>query len=174
MPALMADGDDIVAAGRLIGLIKSGAPIDPLLRATALFGVHTAEMATALKMSTYEANQMIAYQKSTDLHEYSSDDDVRRALAADSAHTLIGRTWLKQRLIDNLNGVRQKIIEIPQPIFPVQGQDLVDMGMSQGPRLGVILKDLRQFWLESGCLASKDDCLKRLPDMGMPFFAPMR
>lgn len=43
--------------------------------------------------------------------------------------------------------------------FPVTGKDLIARGVNPGPLLGQRLKQLEDWWCETGCQADKDTCL---------------
>lgn len=45
-------------------------------------------------------------------------------------------------------------------IFPIQGADLLACGFTAGPRMGVVLKEIEDWWCVGGCRAEKEDCLR--------------
>lgn len=47
----------------------------------------------------------------------------------------------------------------PHLIFPLTGQDLLNLGVKEGPLLGRILMTIEEKWLESNCQLSKEECL---------------
>lgn len=52
------------------------------------------------------------------------------------------------------------------PVLPVNGRDLLGAGLPGGPSLGVVLKDLKQVWKESGYCLSKEELMGRLEGVG--------
>jgi len=46
------------------------------------------------------------------------------------------------------------------PVFPVRGQDLLDLGMKPGPKVGETMRTLRILWERSGCKASREKLLE--------------
>jgi len=78
------------------------------------------------------------------LPEDADDADIRRALADTPPDILIGRALLAGH---NL----ARIAATPPPVFPLQGRDLVAAGVAPGPAMGTLLRDLRAWWLASGC-----------------------
>jgi poly(A) polymerase len=44
--------------------------------------------------------------------------------------------------------------------LPVQGQDLLELGIKSGPQLGAILKELEAWWIEKDFKPSREDCLE--------------
>jgi hypothetical protein len=48
------------------------------------------------------------------------------------------------------------------PKLPLRGQDLMGLGIATGPKIGIILHDLTQWWLEEACKPTQEDCLEWL------------
>lgn len=48
------------------------------------------------------------------------------------------------------------------PVFPVQGRDLVKRGVTSGPRLGNLLRELKAWWIQHDFQPDRTACLKRL------------
>lgn len=46
--------------------------------------------------------------------------------------------------------------------FPITGSDVQALGVSEGPEIGVLLKDVEQEWVDGGFHASRDDLRARL------------
>jgi hypothetical protein len=44
-----------------------------------------------------------------------------------------------------------------RPVFPLRGRDLA--GFAEGPAMGTLLRDVRDWWLAGGCVANKAACL---------------
>lgn len=49
------------------------------------------------------------------------------------------------------------------PKFPVTTKSILDNGIPPGEKLGIVMRQLRQIWMDSGFLSSPDDLLKQLP-----------
>jgi tRNA nucleotidyltransferase/poly(A) polymerase len=49
------------------------------------------------------------------------------------------------------------------PVFPVNGDDLIALGMRQGLDMGIRMKRMRQQWIASGYRLSADDLLQAVP-----------
>lgn len=47
----------------------------------------------------------------------------------------------------------------PQPPFPLQGADLLQLGLKPGKAMGALLREAENFWLESEGRANKEACL---------------
>ena len=46
--------------------------------------------------------------------------------------------------------------------LPINGDDLKTLGLTEGPQLGKILKNLTRWWEGGGCQATRDQCLAQL------------
>ena len=46
--------------------------------------------------------------------------------------------------------------------LPISGDDVKELGLSEGPDLGKILKNLTRWWESGGCRADRDQCLAQL------------
>jgi poly(A) polymerase len=49
-----------------------------------------------------------------------------------------------------------------QPVFPLEGRDVVPLGVAPGPRVGALLREVRQWWLDGGCVAGATACRAEL------------
>jgi hypothetical protein len=52
-----------------------------------------------------------------------------------------------------------------RPVFPLEGRDVVARGVPAGPRVGALLRDVRQWWMDGGCVADRSACLAQLARM---------
>lgn len=128
-------------------------PADPLLRLAAL----VPEGPVGLKLSGGQAVRLAALQGPSPVA--GLDDIILRRMLADTApDILVGRAWIA----GGDAGLRQRIAEMPVPVFPLQGRDLAVAGVPPGPRMGVLLRNLRDWWLEGGCVASQEDIVSHL------------
>jgi poly(A) polymerase len=51
---------------------------------------------------------------------------------------------------------------MPRPVFPLEGRDVVAAGVPTGPQVGVHLREVRQWWMDDGCVADRAACLAEL------------
>ncbi len=76
---------------------------------------------------------------------------------------LVARAKSRAPLTD---GAWKRMLSLPSrwtmPTFPVSGRDLLDLGFTPGPDLGIRLKDLEQHWVASDFKPAKADLLERL------------
>lgn len=49
------------------------------------------------------------------------------------------------------------------PKFPVTTKTLLDNGSPPGEKLGIVMRQLKSIWMDSGFLSSPEDLLKELP-----------
>jgi hypothetical protein len=48
------------------------------------------------------------------------------------------------------------------PAFPLQGRDALALGLPHGPRIGALLTETRDWWLETGASADHAACVEKL------------
>ncbi|MDB5411708.1 MAG: poly(A) polymerase [Rubritepida sp.] len=51
------------------------------------------------------------------------------------------------------------------PAFPLQGRDALGLGIPPGPRIGVLLGEVRDWWLAAGASADHAACLQKLREL---------
>ncbi len=130
-------------------------PADPVLRTAAVLTGDRAAFAARLKLSTTETTRLLALQGPP---PYGDDDELRRQLASTEAGILIGRSLLARQP----EAIRDRIRAIPRPVFPLEGRDVLALGLSPGPAIGALLRDVRAWWLAGGCVAGPDACRAEL------------
>ncbi len=138
-------------------LIEAGAPPDPMLRLAALRP--DAPAIERLKMSKAEASQMQALAGAPPDPDWD-DDALRRALAETPADVLEGRSWLADGA--GAARLRERLHAAERPAFPLHGRDVVRLGIAAGPRVGVLLQGVRDWWMRGGCRATADECRAEL------------
>jgi len=153
------EAENLVA---LDALVARGAPVDPLLRVAALIGADVAPFAARLKLSHEEFERLAALAVPGRLRPAATDDDLRRALADDTAEILIGRSWLAQDETPGWDELRRRLGAMPRPVFPLEGRDVLALGLPEGPRVGALLRTVRQWWLDGGCTADAAACRAEL------------
>jgi poly(A) polymerase len=152
LAAILPDGADPTALARLIA---AGAPADPMLRFTALSTGGSDPVAGRLRLSTAERDLLTALRAAPPPAPNADDATLRRALADAPTDVLIGRTWLAGRA---WTALRARLAALPRPVFPLEGRDVLALGLAEGPRVGELLRAVRQWWLDGGCLADAAAC----------------
>jgi poly(A) polymerase/tRNA nucleotidyltransferase (CCA-adding enzyme) len=156
LAAVLPEGADPAA---LTHLVAAGAPPDPLLRLAALSTGDPETLAARLRLSGAEREMLAALRAGPAPSPDADDADLRRALADTPAEVLIGRAWLAG---DGWAAVRERLRALPRPVFPLEGRDVLALGLTEGPRVGALLRAVRQWWLDGGCVADAAACRAEL------------
>ena len=147
---------------RLARLVAAGAPADPLLRLAALLTGDAAALAARLRLSAAERDRLIALRTGPVPQPGDDDAALRRLLADADRAILIDRCWLAGGDAPEWAALRQRLAALPQPVFPLEGRDVLALGEPEGPRVGVLLREVRQWWRDGGCVAGRQECLAEL------------
>jgi len=162
--AVIPEGADPAALARLVA---AGAPADGLLRLAALLTGEVEPFADRLKLSGAERQRLLDLRAAPLARPEDDDAALRRLLAEHDRPLLIDRTWL---VPDGLSGaaqadwvaLRARLAGLPKPAFPLQGSDVLALGVPPGPRVGALLRAVRAWWLAGGCVAGAADCRAEL------------
>jgi poly(A) polymerase len=161
------DPSDAIALMRALGILQAvvpeaaavallaGLPADAVLRLAAMLTGDPLELAMRLKFSNEDRDRLVRLAATPPVR--GSDADLRRLLADHRPEDLIDRTWL-----DGDTTVRQRISAMKRPLFPLEGRDVVSLGIPAGPTVGALLRDVRQWWLDGGCVATRMACMSEL------------
>jgi len=77
--------------------------------------------------------------------------------------TALREAWLAEaREGSSHASLRDWVGATPMPVLPVFGRDALMMGVPPGPRVGVLLLRLRDWWLAEGCTPDRTACLAYL------------
>lgn len=63
---------------------------------------------------------------------------------------------------ERLPVVEQATAQWENPRFPLQGRDLLELGVPRGPRIGQLLKDIGRWWEDRDYRPTREDCLGEL------------
>ncbi|GLR67586.1 cytidine(C)-cytidine(C)-adenosine (A)]-adding enzyme [Acidocella aquatica] len=146
---------------RLAGMVARGAPVDELLRVAALLRGDAGLFAQRWRLSGAEQVRLAALMVPDALAPDADDAALRRALAEVPGEILIGRSWLGQDDRLGWDDLRARIAAMARPVFPVQGRDVVALGVPPGPGVGEVLDAVRRWWMAGGCVADARACLGR-------------
>jgi poly(A) polymerase/tRNA nucleotidyltransferase (CCA-adding enzyme) len=142
----------------LARLVARGAPPDPILRLAALLAGGTEALAERLRFSIAERERLFALRVPLTPPADADDATLRRFLADTPKDILIDRLWLT----GGDASLRARLANMAVPVFPLHGRDLRTAGLPTGPQLGALLRDLRGWWLEGGCVADAAACRAEL------------
>lgn len=136
----------------------SALPPDPLLRLAALSVAPADALAARLRLSNAERDRLELLRHAPALHLRASDDELRRALADWPAAALAGAAWLAGRDGAALAARLQRL----HARFRLEGRDVLALGVPPGPEVGVLLRDVRAWWLARGARADEAACRAEL------------
>ncbi len=153
--AVVPEGTDVAALARLVG---RGAPVDALLRLAALLTGDLPTFAARLKLATAERDRLLALRTAPLATPENDDVTLRRLMADTPADVLVDRTWLSGGDGPEWRLLRDRLQAMPVPVFPLEGRDILALGISPGPRVGALLRSVRAWWLAGGCVADADAC----------------
>ncbi|HEY2616541.1 MAG TPA: CCA tRNA nucleotidyltransferase [Acetobacteraceae bacterium] len=159
LAAVLPEGAD---PARLARLVEADGPADPLLRLAALLSGDPAALAARLRLSAAERDRLGALRAGPVPRPGDDAATLRRLLADESREVLIDRTWLACGDTPEWAALRARLAAMPRPVFPLEGRDLLALGEPEGPRVGVLLRAVRQWWLDGGCVADKAACRAEL------------
>lgn len=78
---------------------------------------------------------------------------------------IAGEDKAKLIALAQMQGLKQladTLVQFQPPVFPVQGRDLLDKGMTSGPSVGIALDKLKAIWKDSNYKLSKQQLLDKL------------
>ena len=75
---------------------------------------------------------------------------------------LIDRTWLAGADDAAWAALRARLAAMPRPVFPLEGRDVLALGLAPGPAVGALLREVRAWWLHGGCVADASACRAEL------------
>ncbi len=159
LQAIVPEGTDPARLGRLVA---SGAPTDCVLRLAALLTGDALNLAIRLKLSAADRDRLVALQHPLSLVPGDDDLALRRALANTVKALLLDRAWLAGGGDQAWRTLRGRLDALERPVFPLKGRHVLAVGVSSGPAVGDLLRAIRNWWLERGCVDQLDACLAEL------------
>ncbi|MEE8657429.1 Poly(A) polymerase/t-RNA nucleotidyltransferase [Acetobacteraceae bacterium EV16G] len=145
-------------------LLSLGAPAEPRLRLAALRPAP--DEVKRLRLSREDTDFINSLNAPRPLLDPVADDAaLRRALSEVPPERLTLRSWMDQAAdpsgtsIELWQKFRTRLSAMEAPLFPLQGRDLLDEGMSPGKALGTILKATEDWWRARGCVDGLSACL---------------
>jgi len=159
---------------RLIDIEKLVDQPDPLRRLFALRLPEETEVATLaghLRLSKTQKQRLSGMaRRPDDLTPEIKDKGLRRILYVTAVQTVLDQAFVKQMLDEasssgsaaDWNGLRARVQDWQPRPLPVQGQDVLDLGIPAGPDVGVIVRQLEQWWIECDFRPDRTACLDKL------------
>jgi poly(A) polymerase/tRNA nucleotidyltransferase (CCA-adding enzyme) len=155
LAAAVPEGVDVGALSRLV---VRAAPADPVLRMVALLTGDPLTLAMRLKLSVADRDRLVALLTAPLARPELDEEALRRLLADTPLKVLVDRTWLAGGDGPAWGSLRDRLRSLPVPSFPLEGGDVVALGVPPGPRVGEVLRAVRTWWLDGGCVANDDVC----------------
>jgi poly(A) polymerase len=155
---------------RLAQIEQTLSQVDPLRRLYVL-GLPDPIAATALarqyRLSNAQKLRLKAMAKRSDIIcPGVADKDLRKMLYQSGALAVLDATFVNQTLaetsVTSWDELRRQIEHWQKPQFPLQGQDVLDLGMLPGPDVGRLVADMENWWIENDFRPDRDACLTRL------------
>jgi poly(A) polymerase/tRNA nucleotidyltransferase (CCA-adding enzyme) len=159
LAAVIPEGAD---PARLAHIVAAGAPADPLLRLAALLTGDPAAFAARLRLSTAERDRLTALRDAPLARPDADDATLRRLLADTEPALLLDRIWLDGGTGPDWAALRVRLAAMPRPMFPLEGRDVLALGLPPGPHVGALLRSVRAWWLDGGCRAGDAACRAEL------------
>lgn len=164
--AVLPEATELPALRRLV--VALGAPADPLLRLAALLPPEAdgPALAARLRFSGEEASRLACLRGAAP-DPAADGDDLRRLLAEQPGDQLVMLAWLAEArgLPGDWAGLRARAAGRPRLLLPVQGRDVLALGVPPGPRVGRLLAAVRSWWKAGGCRAGHAECLEKLREL---------
>lgn len=152
-------------AEALARLVTRGAPVDPLLRLAALVPAGAVGgLAERLRLSGAERGRLRALTGASDTFPDPSLPPplgrLRAWLAGRGMAAALDELWLAEaRDGRDRSPLRATVAAMEVPVFPLQGRDLLALGLPPGPAVGELLHGMREWWLAGGAEADRTACL---------------
>lgn len=159
LAAIVPEGTD---PARLARVVAAEAPADPLLRLAALLTGDPAAFAARLRLSTAERDRLTALGNAPLAQPDADDATLGRLLADTDSAILLDRTWLGGGTGADWTMLRARLASMPRPLFPLEGRDVLALGLPAGPHVGALLRAVRAWWLDGGCRADAAACQAEL------------
>jgi poly(A) polymerase len=160
LAALLPEG----ATPEAIGRLDTDAPADAVLRFAALLGTSASAgtVAARLKLSLAERDRLLALLAGSVPASTADDAELRRVTAETEPAILVGRSLLRHPPEPESRALRQRLMAMTPPVFPLQGRDAVALGLAQGPEVGQVMRQVRAWWLARGCVDDAEACRAEL------------
>ena len=155
LSAVVLEGFDLA---RFESLIAAAAPVEPILRLSALLTGDADAFSKRMKLSAADRDRLIALRTGPVAKPEDDDASLRRLLADTDRELLIDRTWLRGGAAPEWLALRQRVLGLTTPVFPLEGRDVLALGEPEGPRVGNLLRAVRQWWKDGGCIAGPEEC----------------
>jgi poly(A) polymerase len=162
--AVLPEAVDTAGLERVVGACG---PVEPIVRLAALLNgdaqIGDAQaLAMRLKISVAERARLIALRAAPLPPPDADDAALRRLLADNEPGIALGAVWARGDGSAEAAHLCARIAAMPRPVFPLEGRDVLALGVPAGREVGRLLGAIRAWWLASGCTASAAACRQEL------------
>ncbi|HLN24002.1 MAG TPA: CCA tRNA nucleotidyltransferase [Patescibacteria group bacterium] len=160
------------------GIVRPTIAPDPLRRLAAVLHVDAAQakaVADRLKLSNVESKRLVALAAPPQMpDDHMQPREARRLLyriGAELFRDLVMLAWAARRAVQartppGENDRWTRLLDLAdewQPVsLPVQGRDVIAMGVPRGPKIGAILAAIERWWEDGDYRADRPQALERL------------
>jgi len=143
------------AERRLAALVRGASPPEPeaVARRLRLSGAETARLVRLASAPLARLDRGDCADLRRALYRHGADDALALGLLA------LARDGDHAPAVD----LARRLAELPTPVFPLSGRDVVAAGVAPGPAVGRVLARAEAVWLAAGCRLDRDALLARLP-----------
>jgi poly(A) polymerase len=144
-----------------------GANVDWLRRLAVLLPPDTADaVARRLKLSNADADRLaILNAGEPNLNANSPQTDLNRALYRLGPSAVTGRLLIAWSRNDDDARWKDQLARAAaweDKTLPVNGADVLALGLTPGPQVGELLRAVENWWIEAGFVPGRDEALGRL------------
>jgi poly(A) polymerase len=159
-------------------VVRPGLGVDPLRRLAASLTVDKAgaeAVAVRLRLSNSQTERLVALAAPPSRPTIDMDDrEARRLLrrvGVEIFRDLVLLSWAERKalLARTPLGETERWVQLLDladgwsPVsLPVQGRDLIALGVPSGPRIGALLGEIEQWWEDGDYRAGREEALERL------------
>lgn len=150
-------------------------PNAPLRRLFILYNPNTAlaeNLAARLRMSNKQREDFVSWAKHHPFFEELLEEKSLRRLTYLHGNDfcrdkLILLSALNRRVLPDLKQRLAHIAQISIPEFSVKGRDVIAAGIKDNRKIGEVLNELEQIWIDSDFSLNHEELLARLPELIM-------
>ena len=150
-------------------------PNAPLRRLFILYNPNPAlaeNLATRLRMSNKQKDDFVGWAKHHPFFEELLEEKALRRLVYLHGNEfcrdkLILLSALNRRVLPDLKQRLTHIAAISLPPFNIKGRDVIAAGIKDNRKIGDVLNELEQIWIDSDFTLSHEELLSRLPELIM-------
>ncbi len=145
-------------------------PVDPLLRLMAIIPPRIErieELSARLKLSNDETARLKNWADLPDLSSVMSENELAKLMYRSSNQAAQDALWLqmanqasKQEETSETHKLATYAKTWVRPELPIQGRDLINLGLPAGPKIGKTLSQLEQAWIDSNFSLNKAELIE--------------